>query len=153
MLVGSKFSLLFVKKMKKLKLSLSKQHNKMLKIKSELLKMRKKCQNNQARKNFPQKLSGIFRIPVNPKIFGITGISRSSREIFLKFPVSPAVENLRKSKTPSPAVSRTFCRFANGPILLLFSSIGPLTSRQTIIENHLDSFIFNDTLKRFNVAN
>ena len=52
MLVRSKFFLQFVEKMEKIKLSLSKQHNKMLKIKSEMLKI-KKCQNNQARKNFP----------------------------------------------------------------------------------------------------
>ena len=41
MLVTSKFFPQFVEKMEKLKLSLSKQHNKMLKIKSEMLKIRK----------------------------------------------------------------------------------------------------------------
>ena len=41
MLVRSKFFLQFVAKMEKLKLSLSKQHNKMLKIISEMLKIRK----------------------------------------------------------------------------------------------------------------
>ena len=41
MFVRSKFFLQFVEEMKKLKLSLSKQHNKMLKIKSEMLKIRK----------------------------------------------------------------------------------------------------------------
>ena len=40
-LVRSKFFLLFVEKIEKLKPSLSKQHNKMLKIKSEMLKIRK----------------------------------------------------------------------------------------------------------------
>ena len=41
MLVRSKFFLQFVEKMEKLKLSWSKQKNKMLKIKSEMLKIRK----------------------------------------------------------------------------------------------------------------
>ena len=41
MLVRSKFLLQFVKKMGKLKIHLSKQHDKMLKIKSEMLKIRK----------------------------------------------------------------------------------------------------------------
>ena len=71
MLVRSKFILQFVEKMEKLKLSLSKQHNKMLKIISEMLKIRKKCQNNQAQKNFPRKLSKIFRVPGNAKVFDI----------------------------------------------------------------------------------
>ena len=47
----------------------------------------------------------------------------------------------------------TFFRSANGPILLFFLSIGPLTSRKTIIKNPFNLFIFNDTLKRFNLEN
>ena len=43
MLVKSKFFLQIVEKIKKLKLSLSKQQNKMLKLKSEMLKNRKKA--------------------------------------------------------------------------------------------------------------
>ena len=62
----------------------------------------------------------------------------------------PVVENPRKRETLSLAVSRTFCRSADGPVLLLFSSIMPLTSRKTIIKNPLNLLIFNDTFKRFN---
>ena len=41
MLVSSKLFLEFVEKMEKLKLTVAKQHNKMLRIKSEMLKIRK----------------------------------------------------------------------------------------------------------------
>ena len=81
----SKFFLEFVKKMEKLKLSLSKPHDKMLKMKSEMLKIRKNVKiikrEKISRENFPE----IFR--------------------------------------------RTFSRPANGPVLSLFSSNGPLTGR------------------------
>ena len=63
MLVRSNFFLQFVEKTEKLRLSLSKQHNKMLKIKSEMLKIRKKCQNSQVRKYFPQKFWEFPEIP------------------------------------------------------------------------------------------
>ena len=66
----------------------------------------KKCQNNQARKNFPQKFSGISRI---------------YRQIFWKFSVSRVVENLRKRKTLSLAVSRTAFFNGHGPVLLLLT--------------------------------
>ena len=69
----SKFFLQLVEEMEKFKLSLSKQHNKVLKIKSEMLKIRKKIQNNQARKRIPGKFSGNFPNPGNPE---------DSREIF-----------------------------------------------------------------------
>ena len=52
----SKFFPQFVEKIEKLKLSLSKQHNKMLKMRSEMLKTEKKKQNNEVRGIFP----GIF---------------------------------------------------------------------------------------------
>ena len=68
-IVRSKFFTQFVEKIEKLELSLSKQHNQMLKIRSEMLKIIKKTQNDQARENFP----GIFRIPED---FRDTGISR-----------------------------------------------------------------------------
>ena len=71
----------------------------------------KKFQNNQARKIFPRKLSKICRIP---KIFGISGIYRNSREIFWKFPVYRVVKNPTKQETVRLAVSKTFCRSANG---------------------------------------
>ena len=78
MFARSKFFLQFVEEMKKLKLSLSKQHKKMLKIKPEMLKIRKNVKIIKLEKNFSQKFSGI---------------SRNSREIFYKFPVSRVVEN------------------------------------------------------------
>ena len=71
----------FEEKMEKLKLSLSKQRNKMLKIKSEMLKIKKKSENNQARKifrenfrEFPesqqsQRSSGFRKFPGVPEKF------------------------------------------------------------------------------------
>ena len=47
MLARSKFFLQLVEKLEKLKLSLSKQHIKMLKTKSGTLKIKKICQNHQ----------------------------------------------------------------------------------------------------------
>ena len=69
----------FVETIEELKPSLSKQHNKMLKIKSEMLKIRKKWLNDQAQKNFRKNFLGISRIP---RIFGVPEISRESRKIF-----------------------------------------------------------------------
>ena len=67
MLVRSKIVPQFVEKIKELKPNLSKQHNEMLKIKSEMLKIRKIGEIIKLEKNFP----GISRIP---RIFGIPGI-------------------------------------------------------------------------------
>ena len=91
----------------------------MLKIKFEMLQIRKNVKTIKLEAISRENLPGIFRIP---KIFGITGISR---KIFENFPVSRVVENPRKRETQSLDVSRTSCRSANGPVLLLFSSIGP----------------------------
>ena len=73
----------FVKKIEKLKLSWSKQHNKMLKMRSKMLKIKKKKKwhNNQARKSF----HGISRITGIPRIFRTSRISRDSRGIFENF--------------------------------------------------------------------
>ena len=68
-------SINFVDKIEKLKLSGSKPHNKMLKLRSEMLKIRKIRQNNQAREKIP----GISQIP---RIFEIMGIFRPGN--FLK---------------------------------------------------------------------
>ena len=99
MLVRSKFFYSFVENIEKLELSLSKQHNKMLKIRSEMLKIIKKCQNNQARQTFSGKFPGNFPNPENPKDFRDSGNFRDSREIFRKFPVYRQVENPGKRET------------------------------------------------------
>ena len=78
MLVRSKFLPQFVEKIEKLKLSLSKQHNKMLKIRSERLKIIKTVK--------MIKLGKIFRIPGIPRVFGITG----------NFPEFPGISRDRK---------------------------------------------------------
>ena len=57
MLVRSKLFSQFVKKIEKLELSLSKQQNKMLKIRSEMMKIIKNV------KMMPKKLSGNFPNP------------------------------------------------------------------------------------------
>ena len=85
MLVRSKFFSQFVEKIEKLELSLSKQHNKMLKIKSEMLKIIKNVK--------MIKLGKISRIPGFPRIFGIPIIFRNYREMLKKFFVSREVEN------------------------------------------------------------
>ena len=91
MLVKSKFFLQFVEKIEKLKLSLSKQHSKMLKMKSEMRKNRKKTKQSSS-VNFPGNLPN----PGNPedpgKFPGYSGI-------FFKFTVYREVENLGKSET------------------------------------------------------
>ena len=53
MLVRSKFFSEFVEKIEKFKVSLSKQHNKMLKMRSEMLKTRKKAKSSSSGK-FPE---------------------------------------------------------------------------------------------------
>ena len=85
----------FVEKIEKLKLGLSKQHNKMLKIRSEMLKTRKKKPNNRAREIFP----GMFQIPETPWIFEIPKIFRNYLEFFKKFSVSREVKNPGKKET------------------------------------------------------
>ena len=91
MLVRSKFFLHFVERMEKLKLSLSKQQSKMLKIKSELLKIRKNVKIIKL-EYITRKSFRISRIPEIPMIFGIPVISRSSREIVWKFSCLPGSE-------------------------------------------------------------
>ena len=59
MLVRSKFFPQFVEKIEKLKLSLSKQRNKMLKIRSEMLKTRKKGKTIKLEKNYRKIFPGI----------------------------------------------------------------------------------------------
>ena len=73
MLVRSKFFSQFVEKIEKLKLSLSKQNNKMLKIRSEMLKIRKNDKLIKLEKNSREHLPKIFRIPKIPRISGIPG--------------------------------------------------------------------------------
>ena len=80
MLVESKFFLQFVEKMEKLKL-LSKQHNKMLKINSEMLKIRKNVKIIELEKNFPRKFPESREF----KDFRNSG---NFQEVFGKFPVS-----------------------------------------------------------------
>ena len=80
MLVKSKLFLQFVEKMEKLKL-LSKQHNKMLKINSEMLKIRKNVKIIELEKNFLRK----FPESLESKDFRN---SRNFQEVFGKFPVS-----------------------------------------------------------------
>ena len=63
----SKFFPQFLEKIEKLKLSLSKHHNKMLKIGSEKLKIRKTGKTIKLVKNS----SETSRIPEIPRIFGI----------------------------------------------------------------------------------
>ena len=93
MLVRSKFFSLFVKKIEKLELSLSKQHNKMLKIRCEMLKIIKNVKMIQlgkiSRKFFP----GISRIPGIPRIFEIILVYRE-------------VENPEKRKTLITSLTR-----------------------------------------------
>ena len=145
----SKFFPQFVEKMEKLKLSLSKQHDKMLKIKHEMLKIRKCFKIIQLAKISRENFLGIFRIPESRRFLVLRKFP-GTPEKFFRFRV---VENPKKKEILSLAISRTFCRSANGPVLLLFSSIGPLTSHKTIIEIPLNLFISNDTLRRFNFAN
>ena len=94
MLVRSKFFSQFVEKIEKLELSLSKQHNKMLEIRSEMLKIIKNVKMIKLGK-FPKKFSreflesrGFSKFPKN---------SQDSRIIFKKFLVSREVGNPGKS--------------------------------------------------------
>ena len=82
MLVRSKFFPQFVEKIEQLKLSLSKQRNKMLKMRSEMLKTKKKGKIIKLEKNYREIFPEIFRIPGIPRIFGIPEIFRDFREIF-----------------------------------------------------------------------
>ena len=68
MLVRSIFFSQYVQKIEKLMLGLSKQHNKMLKIKPEMLKIRK-WQNNQTREKFPGNFPGNIPNPGNYEYF------------------------------------------------------------------------------------
>ena len=74
MLVRSKFFSQFVEKIEKFELSLSKQHNQMLKIRSEMLKIIKNVKmiklGKIPRKTFPK----ITRIPKIPEDFRDPGI-------------------------------------------------------------------------------
>ena len=88
MLVRSKVFPQFVEKIEKLTPNLSKQHNKMLKMRSQMLKIRKHGK--------IIKLGKISR--EIPRIFGIPGISRDSWKFFGKFPVSREVENPAKKE-------------------------------------------------------
>ena len=82
MLVRSKFFSQSVEKIEKLKLSLSKQHNKMLKIRSEMLKNDKIIKlGKNSWEHFPE----IFLILGIPMILGVSEVSQ---EIILNFPVS-----------------------------------------------------------------
>ena len=90
------FFLNLSKKTEELKPSLSKQHNKMLKIRSEMLKIRKngkiiKLEKN-SRENFPE----IFRNPEIPRIFVIFG----------KFFVSGKLKIREKEKLYAPVWSK-----------------------------------------------
>ena len=69
MLVRSKNFPQFVEKIEKLKLNLSKQRNKMLKIRSETLKTRKKGKTIKPSGKIP----GNFPNPGNPEDFGDSG--------------------------------------------------------------------------------
>ena len=88
MLVRSKIFPQFTEKIEKPKQSLS--NNTMLKIRSEMLKIRKNVKIIKFEKNSPKIFPRITRVPEIPKIFGIP---RISREIILKFFVSGEVEN------------------------------------------------------------
>ena len=86
MLLRSKFFSQYVEKMEKLKLSLSKQHNKMLKNISEMLKIRKNAKIIKLKKIYRENLefqtfSGFRKVPGIPEKF------------FENSPVSRVVEN------------------------------------------------------------
>ena len=82
MRVRSKFFPHFLEKIEKFKLSLSKQHNKMLKMISEMRKNQKKSVAIKLGKFSWKKFPEISRIPGIPRIFGISGIFRDSWEVF-----------------------------------------------------------------------
>ena len=81
----SKFFPQFVEKIEKLKLTLSKQTNKMLKIRSEMLKIRKNSKIIKLEKNSQENFPEIFRTPRIPRIFRILGFPG----IFLKIVCFP----------------------------------------------------------------
>ena len=74
MLVRLKFFSQFVEKLEKLKLSLSKQHNKMLKIRSKMLKIEKNVTMIKLGEIFRNIFPEIYQTPEIPRIFGIPGI-------------------------------------------------------------------------------
>ena len=81
MFARSKFFSRFVEKIEKLELSLSKQHNKMLKIRSEMLKIIKNVKMIKL-----GKISRILEFSGFPiRIFGISKNFRDSWKIFKKF--------------------------------------------------------------------
>ena len=84
MLERSKFFSQFLEKIEKCNLSLSRQQNKMLKMRSEMLKTRKKKQNNEAGKNFSVKFLGNFSNPRNPEDFRDPGSFTELPGSFLK---------------------------------------------------------------------
>ena len=96
MLVRSKFFSQFVEKIEKLKLSLSKQHNKMQKVRSEMLKIRKKWQNNHARENYPGNIPRNFSNSGNPEDFLIPGFPGKFFENF-PFPKKLKIRGKEKS--------------------------------------------------------
>ena len=73
MLVRSKFFFNLSKKLKKLELTLSKQHNKMLKIRSKMLKTVKNVKMIKLGKISQKFFPRVFRIPGILRIFGISG--------------------------------------------------------------------------------
>ena len=98
MLVSSKIFPQVVNKIEKLKLSLSKQRNKALKMRFEMLKTRKKGKaiklGKTSRKIYPE----IYRIPEIPRIFGIPEISQDFRKFFFKFSVTGKLKIREKRK-------------------------------------------------------
>ena len=65
----------------------------MLKIRSDMLKIKRSGKIIKLEKNSRENFPGI------PRIFGIPGISQNSRKIFLKFPVFREVENPGKRES------------------------------------------------------
>ena len=58
---------------------------------------------------------------------GFREFSEFPEKFVENFPFTGLLDIREKEKPPSLAVCRTFCRSAIGPIVFLFSSIGPLT--------------------------
>ena len=82
-LARSIISLLFFEKIEKFKPSLSKQHNKMLKIRSEMLKIKKMAKQSSSRK-ISGKFSGNFSNPGISQDFRDPEKLPRFREFFLK---------------------------------------------------------------------
>ena len=94
MLVRSKIFSQFVEKIKKLELSLSKQHNKMLKIRSEILKIIKNVKiitlGKISQKNFPN--------PGNPEDFRDPRNFPGSGQFLKNFPLPGKLKIREKGK-------------------------------------------------------